>query len=154
MTLTITKNSQKILSFSHSYLSFSFMLPSFPSPSPASYGFSLSPLACLLDWCCSRQNDITPSLVDCSVRKLNVYMQLYVCTRRNAWDQHPGHEDRLRRTTIDLKNHYRHERLIAWTESDCVCLGQIKTMRGLNREDGIPESRKQTLTILKTQFVI
>lgn len=48
------------------------------SLSPRFVQTALSPLTCLLCWCCSRQNDITPLSVDCSVVKTRC-VRMCVC---------------------------------------------------------------------------
>ncbi len=103
MKLKITKSnyspisSQKILCpelpSPRLYLGFSFPLPSFPSSSLASYvSLSLFPLACLLCWRCSRQNDITTlaSGLQCSKAQCIRTVCVCACKSRHVWDQHPS----------------------------------------------------------------
>lgn len=121
MKLKITKSnyspisSQKILCpelpSPRLYLS---LLPSF-SPLPLSllhFPLSLPLLACLLCWCCSRQNDITPLLADCSVRKVNIYVCARMYARGGMPEINIPATEILCNRRLDLKNHHLNKRSI------------------------------------------
>lgn len=111
---------------------------------------SLSPFACLLCWCCSRQDDITRSSVDCSVQKLSVH----VCVRRQrpSREEHTdGPEESCSQRWFDFISVCFFNDC-EWNQIECVCVcvkGRNKTMWGLNGNAESLEDRKQTPTVLK-----
>lgn len=130
-----------------------------PFSIPCFEHFSLSPLSCLLCWCCSRHNDITPLLVDCSVVKTH---QVRVCVC--VWRRPEINILTIKlhcKGQLDLKNQHFHKRLnvcvclfVSFLSgislNMCVCVKERnKTFWSTDKKGEMLECSKQTLKTVK-----